>query len=129
MGDPGLSGGGGLGRNVSHLPGQQRPDDLDASIRPHIHPHAATAGLCPLLQDLQRLRGRFGLCCGHAFAGVVRGADAWDSAIYQIPRMHSRKWCLHPALPDQDHLHAVRYGVHLVFLLCRISSLQQRPDS
>lgn len=129
MGDPVLSGGGGLGRDVSHLPGQQRPDDLDAPIGPHLYPHAAAAGLCPLLQDLQRLRGRSGLRCRHAPAGVVRGAAARARAHYPIPRMQDGKWRLHPALPDQDHLHAVRRGVHLVFLLCGVSSLQQRPHS
>lgn len=49
VGDPGLGGCGGPGRHVSHLPGQQRPDDVDASIRPHLHPHAAAARLRPLL--------------------------------------------------------------------------------
>ncbi len=129
MGDPGLSGGGGLGWNVSHLPGQQRPDDLDASIRPHLHPHAAAARLCPLLQNLQRLRGRPGLCGWHAAAGVMRGAAARDTSYHPIPRMHCGKWCLHTALPNQDHLHAVVCGVHLVVLLSVNFSLQQRSDS
>lgn len=82
MGDPDLSGGGGPGWYVPHLPGQQRLDDLDASIRPHLHPHAAAARLRPLLQDLQRLWGSFGLRGGHAAAGVVRGTAAWDTTCY-----------------------------------------------
>lgn len=129
MGDPGLRGGGGLGRNVSHLHGQQRPDDLAASVRPHIHTHAAAARLRPLLQHLQRLRRRPGLCHRHAAESVVRGATARDTGYYQIPRMHSGKWCLHPALSNQNHLHAFLCGVHPVVLLSGIASLQQRPDS
>lgn len=50
MGDPGVGGSGGLGGDVAHLPGQQRADDLDAALRPHLHPHVAAAGLCALLR-------------------------------------------------------------------------------
>lgn len=88
MGDPDLCGGGGPGRDVPHLPGQQRPDDLDAALRPHLHPHAAAARLHPLLQDLQRLRRRPGMHGGHAVACVVRRAAARDPTHPQIPRMH-----------------------------------------
>lgn len=129
MGDPGVGGGGGAGRHVSHLPGQQRPDDLDASIRPHVHPHAASARLRPLLQNLQRLRGGSGLRGGHAVEGAVRGAAAGDTGNHPIPRMHFGKWCLHPAFPNQNHLHAVCCGGHLVVLLPVVCALQQRPDS
>lgn len=129
MGDPDLGGGGGPGWHVPHLPGQQRPDDLDAPIRPHLHPHAAAARLRPLLQDLQWLRGSFGLRGGRAVAGAVRGAAAWDTAYYSVPWMHSGRRRLHPALPNQDHLHAVCSVGHLVVLLPGVSALQQRPDS
>lgn len=61
MGDPGLGGGGGPGWNLSDLPGQQCPDDLDPALRPHLHPDAAAARLRPLLRRLQRLWRRPGL--------------------------------------------------------------------
>lgn len=129
VGDPGLSGGGGPGRDVPHLHGQQRPDDLVASLWPHLHAHAAAARLRPLLRHLQWLRGRSGLHHGHAVAGAVRGAAARDTACSPIPRMHSGKRRLHPALANQDHLHAVCCCVHPVVLLPGVCCLQQRSDS
>lgn len=129
MGNPVLSGNLGLGWYISHLSGQQRPDDLDASRRPHLYPHAASAGLRPFLQDLQWLRGRFGLHVRHAAAGALRRAAPRNTAYYPIPRMQDGKWRLRPTLPNQDHLHAVHRGVCPPVLVFSITSLQPRPDS